>query len=214
MIIYTAIFGGFHKYLIPPKIKQPHKLICFSDKYYKSTDWKTYKVKSPFNDPRLSNRWYKINSHLLNEEWSVYIDGNRKIIDKLEKIYEFAYNGIAIHKHESRSCLYEEANACIKQNKDPINVAKQIKYYKEENIPPNLGLYGCSVIVRKNTPNINALNEMWFEEIIKGSIRDQISLPYVLYKNKITPNTLPGNHIFNEYTIRLSKPEINMLNFL
>ena len=58
--------------------------------------------------------------------------------------------------------------------------------------PRNNGLYELPVSIRKNTDNIKILNLRWWEQICRYSSRDQISMPFVLWKTNITPKLLPG----------------------
>ena len=117
MIVYTAVFGNYYKHLVPPPKIDQIEFICFSDRNYKNSGWKIYKIKPPYQDSRLSNRWIKINSHLINEENTIYIDGNHRVFHSPLSI-SFENSNFILHKHESRNCVYDEAKECIKQNKD------------------------------------------------------------------------------------------------
>lgn len=48
--------------------------------------------------------------------------------------------------------------------------------------------------MRRNTEKIREFNKIWWEQIQKFSIRDQISSPYVSWKTKTFINTFPGTN--------------------
>ena len=62
----------------------------------------------------------------------------------------------------------------------------------QENFPKKYGLYELPVIIRKNTEKIKKLNLRWWEQICRFSSRDQISMPYVLWKTNVDIKILPG----------------------
>ncbi|MBU1260688.1 MAG: hypothetical protein KJ757_02245 [Planctomycetes bacterium] len=46
----------------------------------------------------------------------------------------------------------------------------------------NNGLYEAGVILRRNTDRVSKIMEYWWLEYSQGAKRDQLSLPYVLWK--------------------------------
>jgi len=91
---------------------------------------------------------------------------------------------MAVLIHPYRTCLYDEAKEMAsgyKNLKKTIN--DQVKQYREDGMPDQQGLYGCSMLIRRGDKN-NVIKhcELWWEEVKKYSPRDQISFPYVLWK--------------------------------
>ena len=73
-------------------------------------------------------------------------------------------------------------------------------------MPHNYGLLQCNVIVREHHNEMcKKIMEEWWEEFLKHPQRDQISLPYVLYKNKIPTNKISilGNNVYNNPSFRV-----------
>lgn len=156
-MIYTAITGN--------KDYPREDVLCFGS-YDK------------FKDPCLNAKIYKVLPHLfLNDEWTVWIDGNLHLkVEERELINLTDGHDIAVFTHPYRPDIYSEAKEIKRlglDNKDIVNA--QIKRYGD-NVK---GLGACYLIIRKNTPEINRLNEKWWAEICRGSRRDQISFPYV-----------------------------------
>ena len=96
--------------------------------------------------------------------------------------------GVALHKHCLRTCVYDEANVCIKAKKgNKKGIKEQISKYKKDGFPGNYGLLEATVIISEiNNPNASTIfNDWWQEYINTGSFRDQLSLPYTLWKKNI-----------------------------
>ena len=100
---------------------------------------------------------------------------------------------IGLWNHTTRNCAYEEAEEVKKLKYDHINLLDdQLSFYISENFPKKYGLYELPVIIRKNTEKIKKLNLRWWEQICRFSSRDQISMPYVLWKTNVDIKILPG----------------------
>ena len=68
----------------------------------------------------------------------------------------------------------------------------------------------CNLIVRDHDDAaMKKVMEMWWEEFCKRSKRDQLSLPYVLFKNGIKVESVGvlGTNIFQNYALRVVKHE-------
>ncbi|MGQ4876933.1 MAG: glycosyltransferase domain-containing protein [Promethearchaeia archaeon] len=200
IVIYTALFEDFDILLTPKVVNSKIKYICFSDKKINVYPWEVIVVKRKFKNPRLENRMYKILSHRFLEDFdiSIYIDANYTILDDLSKYVEdwLGPNDIALQKHKKRNCIYKEMKQCITklQSLTPSEktiIRKQIENYRKEGFPENYGLTDNSFIIRRHTEKIKELNELWWKQIITYSIRDQLSLMYVLYKLKIDYSIIP-----------------------
>ena len=91
---------------------------------------------------------------------------------------------VYIRRHSNRKCIYSEANICISMKKDTsTNINPQIKKYKDEKFPSNFGLVETNIIYRKhNEPYCIKLMNLWANELISGSHRDQLSFNYALWK--------------------------------
>jgi hypothetical protein len=92
----------------------------------------------------------------------------------------------AIPKHPDRICVYEEASAVKRMNKDLSHVVdSQMARYRKQGYPKNWGLVQSGLIIRKNTEDVSYFCNLWWEEIQRGSKRDQLSFNYVLWRYTI-----------------------------
>lgn len=188
--VYTSLYG-----LCKYKIKSPviNKVrpgdeidyICFTDNIIDSNIYRCRDQEWKELDSRRNSRWAKINSHLAfpDSDITIWHDACHqmidvyKLIDSLNDPWEFC-----TFKHY-RSSLEEEIKACIYYKKEtPDNLYNQYYNYMAMGMPFIDLIYDCSCLVRKNSDNVSKINEFWWSEYIKYSCRDQISLPFVIWK--------------------------------
>ena len=48
-----------------------------------------------------------------------------------------------------------------------------------------MGLYDTGIVIRVNSRKMQQFNDTWYDEVNKGSKRDQISQMYCIVKNKV-----------------------------
>src|SRR5690606_18950682 len=105
-----------------------------------------------------------------------------------------------ILKHH-RSCVYAEAIACIKSNKDKsFKIFRQILRYFLNGMPLNYGLWSTGLLIINNkNVNTSRFMNLWWKETLRHTRRDQLSLPYIAYKEKFKINTINENIYENTY---------------
>lgn len=145
------------------------------------------------DEPRRNAKIHKIIPHkfidLGEDDISIWIDGNVSLNITPQELADLWLKDkdIAVCKHFERDCVYEEAEACKMSRLDnPVLINQQMKRYKQAGYPENNGLCECGLIVRRHTPEINALSEQWWEEVKNGSSRDQLSFNYVFDKELVS----------------------------
>ena len=96
-----------------------------------------------------------------------------------------------------RKCIYEEAkfikwlgdNHPRKHYKDDLNVINsQVERYRNDGYPENNGQARNTILIRRHNSDIIDTMEDWWKEVKYGSKRDQLSFPYVAWKNKLNFN--------------------------
>jgi hypothetical protein len=205
VIVYTSITGDYDSIKRVPRFKPKGvdlKFILYTDQDVEdSKGWEVRKLKHYLDEPRKASRYYKINSHLLPEhDWSIWYDGCLKVQkNPLDLLPRRAY--IALPKHPKDKCVYRHAIRINHLGLDSFEngMGEQIERYKEEGFPRRFGLFENCFIIRKNTPEIKALNQFWWAEYKAGCGRDQISLPYSLWKTKTPYQVLALNSRDNDY---------------
>lgn len=198
-VIYTILFGDYilHE---PTYLNNDWELICFSDMVIKSDNWNVVNVK--YDDPIKKSREIKIRcDRFIDFDICIYIDAKFTIKCDLNK---FVYNNLkfnmSLMKHNRRNCLYKEAKYCLDIGKGKKeDIIKQINYYKQLGFPKNFGLYAPGIMIRKNNHDILKFMKLWYDEVKKYSCRDQISFPYVLWKNPIKFDIMPFKKTYGEF---------------
>lgn len=192
MITYTALMGDIDR-LKPPQADGRH--VAFVDRLRDCEGWEQVVVE-PGWGPRRTARYYKTLPHIHLPDCDVWIwlDANVKLlISQEEAVRRWLKSDLATFDHPVRTDLYQEAAACIRMNKgDPVALRQQAVTYELAGHPKNWGLAETRVVIRRNTPRIVELNERWWAEIEKHSVRDQVSLPYVCWEMGMRWNAIPG----------------------
>lgn len=191
--VYSCIMGGYDE------IREPLYLPKNCD-FYMITDEKPenesrFKILDPYkyykgNDGSytLIQRYIKMHPHEIFDdyEYSIYIDGNIRVIsDPTPLIQRISALGIALHRHYERCCLYDEGETCIIYKKGSSDdIYNQLNLYREWGMPAQFGLFECGIMARKHhEPSCIQLMSEWWNQCRKFSSRDQLSFPYVLWKN-------------------------------
>jgi hypothetical protein len=208
LVVYTALFGDYDDLIDPPEKFEGCDFVCFTDqKHLKSDIWDIRLVEDCDLPPNMMNRRYKIFPHFYFSEYerSLYVDASvaiKKDPSKLANKYLEKFN-IAIPQHYARNCVYDEAEVLVSLNKAPYDVVEnQINSYKDHGFPSNYGLTENGVIFRThNIDEVIKLMESWWSELHTFSQRDQLSLPFLAWKQKITikamPETARGGRYFS-----------------
>ena len=110
--VITSITGN-KDILNDNQVKGNAKFICYTDNPdLKSDTWEIRPAFNKFKDPRRNSRIHKIMIHKYsNADITIWIDGNIELVISPEEIVE-KYLGdydLAMFKHGSRNCIYDEA---------------------------------------------------------------------------------------------------------
>lgn len=210
ILVYTVITGGFDQLC---SIKYPEKNVdyyCFSDnKELTSFEWKIKYIENKENvNSRLLSKQYKLmGDSELEKKYDivVYIDGNIQLECPITKIInkfcDFNKNSIFFLPHTERNCTYQEKEEIIRLNLDNPRVVKnQLKIYEQEGFPKNYGLV-CSGFIARNAKDkkVKEMLKFWYKQVEKYSKRDQLSIMYSLWKNKLSIGWINLNYYNNSY---------------
>lgn len=202
LVVYTCITAGYDD-LEPVTHREPGvSYVCFSDRALPAgRGWEVRPLPCDMSDSVLANRFVKMHPHLLfpQHAHSVYVDGNIGPKRGLRDLAEEALrrNDFALYAHPFRDCAYEEAAACAIIGHDwAWAFTPQLRRYRDEGLPARSGLYECGILFRNHhAPAVVALMHAWWEEFNRGIRRDQVSLPYVLWKTRLPVHDLGQSNI-------------------
>ncbi|WP_319589880.1 glycosyltransferase domain-containing protein [uncultured Draconibacterium sp.] len=194
--IYTTLVGDYDTLKDPECIADDWDYICFSNNL-RSDQFKIWEIrKIPFyhSNNSVLSRFPKLNPHkvLPEYDYSIYLDSNIQITG------EYIYNKadklisqkqlISIIKHPLRNCIYDEAEICKNDGlESKKNINELISFLKQENYPKEVGLFENNLIFRNHMDSqIINLSNSWWDMYLRFAKRDQLSLCYLLWKNKIS----------------------------
>lgn len=194
--VYSAITGGYEKYRHNQN-KTGARYFMFSDEYEHSPTWKFLPSTNLYTDPRRNARYHKLLPHEAFPDFDVWIwiDGSIEVKASIPFLIEnwmIGYDIVAF-EHPDRNCSYDEATVVKGKGYDyPDVIDRQVRKYKSEGYPKDWGLSETKIIMRYNTPEMIEFNKLWFYELTTGSLRDQLSFDYCVWKsglklNRVTP---------------------------
>ena len=217
IVVYTCITGNYDEIEEPLVIENGCDYFLYTNnKELKSDIWRIKKIPDEIqkiNDNAKINRYIKMHPKELfkDYDYAIYIDGNIRLISTISSFINKinCKTGLAIHRHSSNNCIFKEIKTCRAYGKGKYkNLKRQANRYKKEGFPINYGMLECNVLVSdlNNNKSIVILNEWWNEYLKSESMRDQIALPYVLWKNKIQVADIGnlGNNVNKNYKIKIN----------
>jgi len=116
--------------------------------------------------------------------------------DRWIKAFQFV-----LMSHPHRNTITEELERCVLSKKDNLQVMQdQVrKYYDELEYQDNTltnRLCETGFLYRwHNKEHVKSFNELWWQEVLAGSKRDQLSFNFVAQKTNLTFKTLPRDFI-------------------
>ncbi|QTE72670.1 DUF616 domain-containing protein [Clostridiales bacterium FE2011] len=215
--VYTAVFSSYDELQEPKFLPDNCDFYVFSDSVTipESSAWKTKELPDSvqnemrFFSPVEKNRYLKMHPDLLFPEYdySVYVDGNLMLYtDPTEYINRLSKYGISFYTHYRRCCVYEEFRAVSAKHRMTEKQVQEVKrFLLDVGMPAKYGLLECPVIARRHhQPECKKLMAEWWELFRRFPYRDQVLLPYVLYKNGIRTEELGllGNNVWDASGIR------------
>lgn len=158
---------------------------------------------------RRNARMCKILSHqYVDTEYSVWMDANVSLAVPARRLVDdyLADADLAVFRHRTRDCTYEEGERCGELGLDDRAViAEQLRRYRANGLPGKLGLPETTVVIRRHGEAVRRFNDAWWSELCRHSVRDQISFMYAarssgLRVHFITPTKF--DHPYFSMTVR------------
>jgi len=201
--VYTAMSGDYDDV-------QPPQYVDEEFDYYFFTDNKRLEVPRPYKkvvrdwDIERGDKKEKtaIPKEFIGEyDYCVWHDASMVQLSSLKLLIKNLTKGWAVPSHKTRGCITEELDAVAYYRKAPLDlINRQVQYYLNSGLPVNYGLWECGFIIRNlNNPKVLEMSNQWWWECSDLSMRDQLSLPYVFWKNDYKPNVMPKSSFRGVY---------------
>lgn len=197
--IYTAIFGNYDDLKEPNVITPGWQYICFTDQPLQSKTWQIIRREVLPEGPQRTARYYKIMFHQhIETEYSMWVDASFIINCDLNKWWQRFLEPMTCVKHPGRDCVYDEARYCEAFGKDDDwIIEKQIDHYVKSGLPLRNGLIQSGILMRQLTAEVACLCSIWWQQLQRFSVRDQLAFAYAAWR-------LPIHHL-TEYNYSLGK---------
>lgn len=223
-IIYTVITGAYDLVESPERVDGWHYVLVVDQitpiRPFVLEEFDTiirlvvFEVEAP-----MVQRWWKIFGYLyipaiignLQRVPIIYHDGKLHTKADPTPLADLltAETELVIRKHPSRSCIYQEAEACMQLNKiEEWQIRHQLpKYRNEWLVPGNAGLVDTSVLVRWAPTTFQytrAFYQKWWQELrTYPHHRDQLSFNAVLWAHPMRIRYFTEyNHVFHKQNHR------------
>lgn len=217
----TAIFGDLDDLKPVPEQSVPVDKFCFTNNPNipagEFRGWNVIHPDYPRYDlkNRIKAKYFRTLSHMVKElqnyDIVTWLDASISIINTefiSFMVQNVTRSGLVFFKHSVRDCIYDEAIVSKLGPKyigEPID--EQIAEYRNCGYPEQNGLIETGCFAKMISATTNGIMEQWWHENIKYSYQDQISLPYVLWKNHYNPFIIDKNIHDNEYCFRPARSE-------
>ena len=197
--VYTSLMGHYFD-RVPPVVGQGVPCVCFTDDpRLAAPGWDVRVVERPEATPRLKAKWFKLNPHECLPEYdvSIWIDAGWAIHSLWFAREALAYlNGCpaVFYPHRWHQTIQQELAASVHPKMRDYPLGQQVRSYLEAGMPADMPILECTSLVRRHhDPAVVDLDVCWWEENLKWSECDQLSLPYVLWKTQAPYSLFPFN---------------------
>jgi len=199
-VFVCTVLMGDYDFLLPihkEKYNKNWKYICYTDKDRSIKGWEFRELPDNVRDLSvfLQTRYVKLfcQSIINLPGIYVYIDANISLGRNFGVLYDQFLKSekyLGLFKHPDRANVFDEFDCALKMNKlqNLGELArKQIKEYSlDKNFTSVDMLFENNIIFKKhNSKIIDDLMSSWWLELKDWPTRDQLSLPYVLFKSNV-----------------------------
>jgi hypothetical protein len=200
VLIYTVIINNYDTLSDVTGFQRENVTFkCYSNTHSKTEceakGWKSVVIEKPafgYKNACLENRILKFFEFTPGQyDIVVYLDGNKHItnIDKLLEWCKELYDSdkqMILSKHWGRNTVKEELSEVVMLGKCETHITNlEYNCFLKDGFKDDVGLYCASVQIRKTTNAVNEFLKRWLDEYKKFQTRDQLSLPYVIWKSNM-----------------------------
>ena len=203
--IVTGVYGSYDPIRgLPDGHGFDDAVIVTDDPNATGSGWRTLVVPQPGRHPRLAAKlptmlpWRFTDCDLI-----VWIDASFEVLDgRWAEFVRFElgrYPFMAFRHPDVRTCYTQEALFCYEWEKyRDWPLLEQVGYYQSQGMPESFGLWACGVLGwDTRQPWARSLGEQWWAQNMAWTIQDQVSLPWVLWRNGWRPGVWSCHQFMN-----------------
>ena len=209
IVVYSVFCGSIEPFnpSVVTKFVDNVDYVLFTDRNDINPDgWEIRKLASNDIGWRRASRRPKLLPHhyFIDYEWSLYLDNRASLeynpLDLLDE-NNAENHSMYCFKHPSRESIYDEAEAVISMQRDSEHrVREQMDFYRSAGYPSGLGLIAGTMLLRRhNDVELIDVSEIWFEHVLRYSMRDQLSFNYIAWRKCFQYGEFEGSLTGNRY---------------
>lgn len=207
LVVYTVLCGWSERFNDFHYDRDDIDFVCFTDDPDLRSDfWRVVHLSPSLLDaPRRAKKIKHLPHKFLSEyDWSLYIDNTVRLKMRPKKILEdflaTSPSPLVCFQHPERSCVYDEATTVLELGYDePDRVQRQMETYRSLGYPTNNGLPAtCLLLRRHNDPQLVRVMEDWHDQVLRHSLRDQLSLPVACWLHGFKPHYIDQSQFNND----------------
>lgn len=194
IVFYTCVTGAYDEWRGLDQPAADAAYVYFSDRLTagRKDGWEIRPIPdfARQRNGKDTARFVKMHPHLLLPEHSasVYVDGNVFPTPAASAHCQqvAAEHVLSIYRHPFRDCLFDEAQECERLGLVYAGeIARRLGQYRTTGYPAHAGLLENNVMIRQHhNAALVRLMALWWREHEAGVTRDQLSLPYLLWREK------------------------------
>lgn len=192
-VVYTAVFGGYDNIDEPMFVNPNLDYYAFTDgelkegSVWKKVDISKYPHLRGLDAYHLA-KYIKMFPYEFfpDYDFSIWIDGNVALIADAYPVAIMSHgSAMATFANPMHDCIYTEGRYMIFQGRVPKEqVNNQLEHYRSAGYPEHFGMREFSIIYRDHScKECYDMMKEWWEHVNKYTMRDQLSLPFILWKN-------------------------------
>lgn len=196
LAIVSANFGGCDEVFAHEPQDIPVEWIYFTDSQDLDVPGrKVVRLQPNGLHPCLAAKRFKLQPPVAHR-FVIWIDANIRIQSSqfAREALTYIEDGLAVHRHPFRDCIYQEAVETILTPKyDGLPIAEQVRHYhRGDQYHPRSGLYACGVIAwDREHPKVDQFGRAWMHECERWTWQDQLSFPVICKRLGIKPGVFP-----------------------
>jgi hypothetical protein len=197
VVLYTALYGNYHsKFNALPDLGID--AYAFTDHPgTAASGWQTVEVPFPdkYAHPRLQAKWFKMFPHELFPQYdvSIWIDAGWNTVSVDGMVEHLGNNNLCFYPHPRNKNLLNELYETMGLEKyKMLPCPSQVADYYADGYQDENGILECTSLLRRhNESDVKRFNEAWWRECRKWTFCDQLSAPYVLWKEQVNYSKFP-----------------------
>lgn len=201
--LITSVYGAYDP-LRPPPIGFDDA-VCITDSAKDIPNgWRT--VNEPGSDDlRLDAKAAKMQPWRYTDcDAAIYLDASIEVTSPDLRAWvepQLVAHDLVVWSHpEGRVCYKDEAAICWDWPKYArYDMRGQVAAYESDGMPEKWGLFACGMIGWRFTKEARQFGDMWLNEQHEWSCQDQVSLPYLLWRESKSFGIWPANQYQNPH---------------